>query len=145
MASSMEWRGLKELQEELRRLPEDCHMEAAKVVEAHVNAAYVTIARVYGRHVFTGTLLRRLTLSPLRVSGGMITGVVLRSGSPLASLFDRGTQVRHYITVNGKKHLTGRMPATHIFSRTVGFTKRRILEDLKNMLIRRGAVKVTGE
>jgi len=136
MASTMEWRGLKELQAELRALPAECQGKAGKIVEGHVNAAYVTIKRVYEQHRFTGTLSNRLTISTVKL------GLVLRSGSPLAWLFDHGSMTRQYVTEGGKTHLTGRMPARHIFGRTVGFAKRRIREALKDMLLRRGATKV---
>ena len=137
--STMEWRGLKDLQAELRAMPAECQGEALKIIEGHVNAAYVTIKRVYEAHVLTGTLSKRLTISTAKL------GLVLRSGSPLAWLFDNGSKVRHYITVNGKKHVLGKMRAYHIFSRTVGFAKRRVRQDLKDMLLRRGAAAVTGE
>lgn len=141
----MRWDGLKELAEELRNLPADSQGEAAKIVEAEVNSAFVTIKRVYDAHRFTGTLSKRLTISPLKVRGQFTTGLVLRSGSPLAWLFDNGSQVRHYVTEHGVKHLTGRMPARPVFARTVGFAKRQIRQALKDMMLRRGASKVTGE
>lgn len=140
--STMEWRGMDEFREELRKLPEACRGEAAKVVEAEVNGAYVTIKRVYEAHVWTGTLTRRLTISPLKVQGQMTTGLVLRSGSPLAWLFDNGSKARHYVTVNGKKHLTGSMRAYRIFGRTAAFTRRKIRGLLIAMVERHGA-KVT--
>jgi hypothetical protein len=145
MTTSMEWHGLKELREELRRLPEDSRAEAEKVVEGHVNAAYVTIKRVYEAHRVTGTLSTRLSISPLTTRGVMTTGLTLRSGSPLAWLFDHGSEARHYVSVHGVKHLLGRMPARPVFSRTVGFTKRQIRQALTDMLRRRGAQTVTGE
>jgi len=144
MASTMRWDGLKEFREEIRKLPEACRGEAAKVVEAEVNGAYVTIKRVYEAHVWTGTLSRRLAIAPLEVKG-QTTGVVLRSGSPLAWLFDNGSQARHYVTVNGKQHLTGRMPGFHIFGRTAAFTRRKIRALLIEMVKRHGAVKVTDD
>jgi hypothetical protein len=63
--------------------------------------------------------------------------------SPIAWLFDNGSQVRHYITKAGKRHLTGRMPAMHIFDRTAARARRRLNERLIAMLVRHGA-KVTG-
>jgi hypothetical protein len=143
MATTVRWDGLKEYRDQLAKLPADCRNEAAKVIEGQVNSAYVTIARVYGEHQFTGTLRKRLAISPLKVAGQMTTGLVLRSGSPLAWLFDHGTQARHYVTVNGVVHLTGRMPARPTFARTVGFTKRKITDLLKAMLLRHGASRVT--
>ena len=145
MASGMEWRGMDELQKELRALPESCRSEAEKHLEDHVHAAFVTIKRVYDAHRFTGTLSARLSISPMRSVGVMSAGLVLRSGSPLAWLFDNGSQARHYVTEKGKTHLTGRMPANHVFSRTVGFTRRKLLTELKEMLLRKGAAAVTDD
>jgi hypothetical protein len=143
MASTMRWDGLKEFREELRQLPEACRGEAAKVVEGEVNAAYVTVKRVYEAHRFTGFLSSKLAIQPLKVSGQLTTGLILKSGSPLAWLFDNGTQARHYITVNGVTHLTGRMPGFHVFGRTVAFTRRKIRSLLIEMVRRHGATKVT--
>jgi hypothetical protein len=139
------WNGLNEYREELRQLPEACTGEAAHIVEAGANGAYVTISAVYGAHHFTGTLQKRLTLSPLKVSGQFTTGLKLTSGSPIAWLFDNGSQARHYVTEKGVTHVTGRMPPSHIFSSTVGKTKRAIVQNLKDMVMRRGATSVSGE
>ena len=140
--STMRWDGLKEFREELRKLPEACRGEAAKVVEGEVNAAYVTVKRVYEAHRHTGNLSNKLAIAPLKVQGQMVTGLILKSGSPLAWLFDNGTQARHYTTVNGVKHLTGRMPGFHVFGRTVSFTRRKIRARLIEMVKRHGATKV---
>jgi hypothetical protein len=37
----------------------------------------------------------------------------------------------------------GKTPPTHIFARTVGFGKRKITNELKAMLLRHGASRVT--
>jgi hypothetical protein len=142
MASTMRWDGLKEFREELRQLPEELRGQAAKVVEGEVNAAYVTVKRVYEAHRFTGFLSSKLAIQPLKVSGLLTTGLVLKSGSPLAWLFDNGTQARHYITVNGVTHQTGRMPGFHVFGRTVAFTRRKIRGLLIEIVRRHGATKV---
>jgi hypothetical protein len=138
------WNGLNEYREELRQLPEACTGEAAHIVEAGANGAYQTISSFYGAHHFTGTLQKRLTLTPLK-EAAFATGLKLTSGSPLAWLFDNGSQARHYVTEHGVTHVTGRMPPTHIFSSTVGKTKRAIVQHLKEMVLRRGATAVTGE
>jgi len=144
--SGFRWDGLKEYRDRLEQLPEACRVEAARTIEGEVNAAYVRIARVYGEHVHTGTLKRRLVMSPLKVSGQLTTGIVLRSGSPIAWLFDNGSEARHYTEASGTPHSTGKMwgktPPTHIFARTVGFSKRKIADLLKAMLLRHGASRV---
>jgi hypothetical protein len=140
----MVWHGLKELQTELRALPVECQGEAGKIIEGHVNGAYVTIKRVYQEHRFSGTLSDRLTISTAKL------GLVLRSGSPLAWLFDNGSEARHYTGTDKRGRVfnnapRGRMPGFHVFARTVGFTKRKIRADLKAMLARRGAARVTDD
>ena len=143
MASQLVWSGLKEYLAELKALPEECQKEAANEIEGGVNAAYVTIKRVYEAHRFTGTLSKRLTISPMK------GGLVLRSASPIAWLFDNGSKVRHWGGGTGKS--TGKMwgqtsnPPTHIFSSTVAKERRKLTQRFKDMLTRRGAASVTGE
>ena len=139
------WNGLAEYKEQLRTLPEACTGEALHVIEGGVNGAYQAISQVYGEHHFTGTLQKRLRISPLKVNAQFTTGLTLTSGSPLAWLFDHGSQARHYVTENGVTHATGRMPPTPIFVSTVVKTKRKIVEQLKDMVLRRGASAVSGE
>jgi len=87
--------------------------------------------------------------SALKVAGQFTTGLVLKSGSPLAWLFDNGSQARHYVTKGGKDHKTGAMwgktPPTHIFTRTVAKGKRAVVDRIKTMMLRRGATSVAGE
>ena len=143
MKTQMVWNGMAEYKEELRQLPAECTGEAAKVVEAGATGAYQTIRAVYAAHHFTGTLEKQLRISPLKINGQFVTGLVLTSGSPLAWLFEHGSQARHYDTANGVKHLTGKMPPTPIFNSTVGKTKRAIVQQLKDIVLRRGATAVT--
>jgi len=137
------WDGLAEYKEELRQLPAACLGEGRHAVEGGVNGAYVAISTVYGAHRVTGTLQKRLKITPLKVSGQYSTGLVLTSGSPIAVLFDRGSQARHYVTVNGVDHVTGRMPPNPIFTSSVAKAKREIVAKLKEIVLRRGAVSVT--
>ena len=143
MATPIVWDGLKEYLDELRRLPDESKAEAAKLIQGGVNAAYVTIARVYDAHRHTGTLRARLRISTLR------GGLKLTSGSPIAWLFDNGSQARHYVEASGATHATGRMwgrtPPTHIFARTVAKERRTLTEQYKAMLRRRGAATVTSD
>jgi len=143
------WDGMAEYREALRTLPEACAVEAHHIIEGEVNAAYVMISAVYGAHRKTGTLQKRLTISALKVAGQFTTGLVLKSGSPLAWLFDNGSQARHYVTKGGKDHKTGAMwgktPPTHIFTRTVAKGKRAVVDRIKTMMLRRGATSVAGE
>ena len=149
MKAFVVWDGLAEYREELRQMPEACVGEARHIIEGGVNGAYTTISAVYGAHRVTGTLQKRLTISPLKVDGQFSTGLKLTSGSPLAWLFDNGSQARHYVTKGGKDHKTGAMwgktPPTHIFTRTVAKGKRAVVDRIKTMMLRRGATSVAGE
>lgn len=134
----MVWHGLDEFRAQLRQVPATCRNEAARIVEGGVNSAFVQISTVYGRHRYTGTLQNRLTIAPLRVRGEFTTGLVLKSGSPLAWLFDNGSQARHWKT--GSKKSTGKMwgrtPPTHIFLKTVIKTRREITDRVHGMVHR---------
>lgn len=146
--SQFVWHGMREYLAELQKLPAEARAEAAKAIEGEVNAAYVTVKRVYLDHKFTGTLARRLTISP------MAGGVVLRSGSPIAWLFDNGSKARHYTGTDKRGRvfsnadrgaMWGHTPPTHVFASAVAKGRRTLTRKFKEMLLRRGAVSVTGE
>lgn len=137
--ASLKWDGLEEYREELKQLSDVCKAEAGALIEENVNGAYVTISQFYGAHRVTGTLQKGLRIKTLK------GGLELRSDSPLAGIFDNGTQARHYFEISGVKHLTGRMPATHIFSRTVERARQKLAQQYKEMLLRHGAASVTDD
>jgi len=147
MKAFVVWNGLQEYMDALRQMPAECAGEAKHIVEGEVNAAYVTISAVYGAHRHTGTLQKRLTITNLKVGGQYTTGLKLTSGSPIAWLFDNGSQARHYTSANGVEHKTGAMwgktPPTHIFTKTVAKGKRAVVDRIKTMMLRRGATAVT--
>jgi hypothetical protein len=100
---------------------------------------------VYGAHRHTGTLRKRLILGPLPVKGNLTTGRLLKSGSPIAWLFDNGSQARHHASGKSVGRMWGKTPPTHIFRKTVGRTRRRLAQQFRDMLLRRGAATVTEE
>lgn len=135
--SGMVWHGLEEFRAQLRQVPTACTNEAARIVEGGVNSAYVTISAVYGRHRYTGTLQDRLTIQPLRQKGELTTGLVLKSGSPLAWIFDNGTQARHWKSGKSTGAMWGKTPPTHIFLKTIIKTRREITDKLHGMVHRK--------
>lgn len=140
------WTGLNEYREQLRAMPQACTREAATMVEGAVNSAFVTISAVYGAHRHTGTLQRRLKIMPLRFRGELTTGLELRSGSPIAWLFDNGSQARHHASGKSTGTMWGRTPPTHIFKKTVVQKRREMVMRLKDMVLRYyGVTSVTGE
>lgn len=134
--SGIVWHGLEEFRAQLRQVPAACTNEAARIVEGGVNSAFVQISTVYGRHRYTGTLQDRLKITPLRAGGAFTTGLVLKSGSPLAWLFDNGTQARHWKSGKSTGTMWGKTPPTHIFLKTVIKTRREITHQLHGMVHR---------
>jgi hypothetical protein len=145
MANRVVWTGLNEYQAELKRLPDVCTDETAKLIEGEVNGAYVTVSQVYGAHRHTGTLQNRLRIAPLKRRGQFIAGLELVSGSPIAWLFDNGSQARHWASGKSTGTMWGKTPPTHIFARTVGRARRALTLQYRAMLLRHGAVRVSGE
>jgi hypothetical protein len=135
------WDGMAEYLAELRELPTACAGEAAKLVEAAVNGAEVDIKAAYP--VRSGDLRDHVMTAPL-VLGGLIVGSVVKNTSPIAIIFERGSEARHYITKNGVQHLTGRMPPGNVFVPRILQARRKLVEALKAAQVRRGAT-VTGD
>lgn len=144
MSVSTEWTGIDEFREWLQNLPRDAAVEAGRIVEAEATYAAFQIRGLYGAHVHTGTLQKRVTVNKKVTREGVVIWNV-RSGSPLAWIFEFGTEARHYITVHGVKKLIGKMPPAHIFI-TVIIGRRRIMYlKLKDMLVRFGFTNVFGD
>lgn len=139
--SLMVWDGLAELRAEILALPEACTGEAAKVLEGAANGAKVDIAGAYPWR--TGDLRKKTVVLPL-ARKGLIVGAEVKNTSKLASVIENGSQARHYFTVNGVTHLTGKMPALHVFVPRILKWRRRATQELKDMVARHGAV-VTGD
>lgn len=139
--------GLDELKAELRSLPSDLAAEASSIVIAAAEGAAATVRAVYEQHRVSGNLARSLLVTkPGAPNYGVI--MVVKSTSPLAWLFDNGSQARHYVTASGKEHRTGAMwgrtPPTHIFARTMARYRRGMNDRLRALLVRHG-LRVTGD
>lgn len=135
------WDGLAELRAEILALPEACTGEAALKIEGAANGAKVDIAGAYPWR--TGDTRKKTVVVPI-ARKGFIVGAVVKNTSKLASVIENGSQARHYFTVNGVNHLTGKMPALHVFVPRILKARRRLVQELKDMVARHGAV-VTGE
>ncbi len=128
--------GLAELREELRRLPAELTGEAGHIIEAATNAATHEIKAGYP--VRTGELRDHVEGSVV-TSGFAVVGTV-RNTSPLAYIFENGTQARH--TALGADR--GVMPPGHVFIPAIARERRRMYEDLKDLLVRHG-LEVSGD
>lgn len=136
----MVWQGLDELKATLQALPDTLTVEAGKLSETHANAAAFEIRSGYP--VMTGGL-RNATKVAVITKGPHRTGRRVVNLHPLAHFFETGTKVRHYVTVNGVKHLTGAIKARHVFVPRIIRHRRRFIDALKAALLRHGASRVS--
>ena len=135
------WFGFKELRAALQALPAELAEEAAGIVS---DAADDAVHDIVGSYPYrTGNLRKGVKRKDIKV-GPYGPGVKVMNTSPLADIYEKGSQVRHYYTVKGKKHLTGRMPARPTFVPAVVKARRAMNRQLIALLQRSGAV-VTGD
>lgn len=115
MSVSLKIHGLDELRAALRALPAALAAEAEAIVTRHAEAAAESIRATYDAHRVTGNLAKGVSTRSL-AAGRFGVAVQVRSSARHVHFFERGTEVRHYITQkNGTKKLVGRMPALPTF------------------------------
>lgn len=129
--------GLEELKAALKSLPTDLRDEANEEIRDIAMTAGDAVRAAYSRHRVTGNLVKGVKVR--KVSTGQY-GVAYKveSTAPHATIFERGTEARHYITENGVKHLTGRMPAFNIFGPIMGRHRRFLFDRLGTLLTKHG-------
>jgi len=140
---TLRFEGLDELKAQLRALPKELVDDASSIVLTAGNEVVDVVAAVYEDHAHVGNLRRGLTVRPVS-AGPYGTGALVRSAAKHAWLFEHGSQARHYVTKNGKKHLTGRMPPSHIFIRTMIQKRRAMYGKFRELLVAHG-LQVTGD
>ncbi len=140
---SLVFDGLAQLQKDLLNLPTDLQAEAGHIVEAHANAAAARIKSTYSDHWITGELTKKVAVD-FDLTTGVAASAVITNTSRLAYIFENGTEARHYVTVNGKQHLTGKMPGFHAFIPVVMQERRNMYADLAD-LVRSHGLAVTGD
>lgn len=141
MSVTLHWDGLEEFKANLDQLPDRLTAEADQMVDAAANGAVADIKKGYPRR--TGNLQGHVFVS--RLDKGKTTAArIVKNTAPLAFIFEHGTQARHYITINGKKHETGKMPPGHVFVPAVIRRRRAMNVELKALLQKHGLV-VSGD
>ena len=140
-------RGVSQLTEDLRRLPEQLRDEGRQIAQGHLDAAESTIRSAYARMTASGTR-REKGRAPGNLEAGLgqrqLTaagqaarfGVKLRleNRAPHAYLVEVGTELeRDY-----RGAPRGRMPAAKIFLPTVIRARRDMTADLVALLERAG-------
>jgi hypothetical protein len=130
------WDGLTELLAALKAMPETCAGEAAHLVDGAANGAYVDISGAYP--IRTGNLRKGMRLQRV-VKKGLEVGAEVKNVAPHANLFEIGTQARH--TKIGANR--GSMPPGHVFVPRILKARRRLTQDLKDMVVRTTGATVT--
>lgn len=136
-ANRIVWDGLAELRAELRKLPSDLTGEAVHPIEAAANSAAATVKSVYGQHAVSGHLRDSVVVESRASSHFGVTLVVL-SKDPIAWIFDNGSQARHWVSGKSTGTMWGRTPPTHTFVSTMIRERKRMYEQLKDLLRRHG-------
>lgn len=123
--------GLDELRAELRALPDELSEEGGDIVVAATNDAADAVFNGYPEGP-TGHLRGGVRFKVSRSKGGA-SGEV-KSTAQHAWMFENGTQARH--TDLGANR--GSMPARHVFIPAVMRVRRRMYEELKALVMRKG-------
>jgi hypothetical protein len=135
--------GVEEFKAQLRALPAELTGEASHIVEAAANGAGVTLRTVYGQHRHTGNLQDHVVVEK-KSTGPFGVSYRVASTSPIAWLFDNGSQARHWASGKSTGAMWGKTPPTHVFVRTLIAARRRMYDGLRGLMTRAG-LQVTGE
>jgi len=134
MSCTFTWDGLDELLAALRAMPAELTGEAGHIVEGTLNAAAGEIKAGYPPGELQDKLEWDVTTNGFGVIG------VIKNTSPVAWLFEHGTQARH--TALGLDR--GAAPAAHAFVPPILRQRQKMYEAFKALLDRHGLV-VSGE
>lgn len=136
-ATGFHWSGLQELIAALRAMPVELRDEGGGIVDHRAELAYSSIYGGYPRG--TGDLREHLSRETI-ATGPLGIAVRLKNSSPLAIIFEVGTQVRH----THKGWNRGVMPPGRVFVPALVEARRAMYGELKQLLERHG-LKVTGD
>jgi len=139
MAATFRIVGLEELKRGLRQLPDELKDDAGALVRSHALNAAGGIRASYPRRV--GKLQDGVVAEATHPLSPYGVRWVVKNKAPHAWLYEYGTQARHYITAEGKRHNTGLMPAAppgRAFVPQMITMRGRLMDDLGWLLIRNG-------
>ena len=130
--------GMPELKAALKALPEKLSAEAGEEIREVAMDAADSIRAAYSRHRVTGNLANGVRVKRKGTATG-IPGWQVASTAPHASIFEKGTEARHYITQkNGVKKLVGRMPAAKSFGPIIARYRRFMWDHLITLVTKHG-------
>jgi len=137
-SASVRWAGLDELVDALRHLPADLTGEAGHIVEGIANAAAGDIRSAYPS--VTGNLRDHVYVTHFE-AGRFGVGAIVKNTAKHAWIYENGTAARHYYTeATGAKKAVGAMPAGHVFIPTMMRHRRRMYQQLADLLERHGLI-----
>lgn len=130
--------GLAEFKAALKSLPDDLARDADEIIRDQADSAAGAVRSRYSHHRVTGTLANSVVVKKLRATK-YGPRYQVASTAPHATLFERGTVVRHYVTKkNGVQKLVGAMPAANIFGPVMVRYRRYMWDDLESLLRKHG-------
>jgi hypothetical protein len=122
--------GLEEFKADLRKLPARLAERAADIIE---NAAEEAKSSIYQRYPrVTGNLREGLSVEHQRSQFGAVS--IVRNKAKHAYIYENGTVARHYFTEGGKRKDVGRMPPGHVFVPIIMKRRRRMYQELAEMM-----------
>jgi len=142
MSVRVQWTGLGEFEQQLRNLPDRLTAEAGREALAAANSMAVQVRTIYGQHAITGGLRDSVTVEVQEQSRAGVA-VRVRARSPIAWLFDNGSQARHWLNGKSTGKMWGKRPPAHVFVRTAVRQRRSMFDRLIGM-VRREGFKVNG-
>lgn len=144
MSARVTWQGLRELYRDLDLLPTDSTREAQNMARAAANGAAVEVRAVYGDHAITGELQSRVRVDDLTTGRFGVHYRVINPASH-AHLFEFGTAERKTDAGWSRGRMWGRRSGGHVFVPAMERARARMYAQMKAMLIRLGASRVTGD
>jgi hypothetical protein len=130
------WSGLDAFGAQLRQSPTALVRDALNLAQEAVDGARADM-------VYPGDLGDRITTT-VGTAGPFAVKAVITNPHPLANIFEKGTEARHYITKkHGVTHLTGKMPKGNVFIPAV-MRRRREFQERITALIESHGFTVTG-
>ena len=127
--------GLDELKQALMDLPASLSQEGGDIVVVATNDTADAIVAAYPEGP-TGHLKGGVRFTVERSPFGALG--TIKNTAQHAWIFEEGTQARHYVTKNGVQHLTGSMPPSHVFVRTIMAGRKTMYEQLSDLLKAQG-------
>lgn len=129
--------GFAELVDALTRLPTDLQREAQGIVLRRANTAAQRMRSTYPDRTGNDKKSLRNRIKVTTENTTFSAAAVVKNTSPLAAIFEFGTQARH----KALGASTGAMPAGHVFIR-IDVEERRAMynEDLRALLERAGLI-----